>query len=121
MNHLQNEIAVIGRVVRPGKSALDRRWATAWTAQLHLTSASIRCLVEDISARGARLRVASEVNATAEEHASLVFANHPAMWVRIAWRRDDWIGVQFSSPQPWLVDMVVQATEFHDWPSQSQR
>jgi hypothetical protein len=121
MNDPRNEITVIGRVVRPGKSALDRRWSTAWAAQLHLVNASIRCLVEDISARGAKLRVAAESDAAADEQASLVFAKHAAIPVRVAWRRDDWIGVQFSTPQPWLVDMVVQATEYHDWPSRPVR
>ena len=116
MNHLRNDIDLMGRVVRPGKSAFDRRWATAWAAQLHLIDASIPSVVEDISAGGARLRVASGVHATAEEQASLAFAKHAAIPVRIAWRSDDWIGVQFSTPQPWLVDMVVQTIEFKDWP-----
>ena len=112
---------VIGRVVRPSKSALDRRWATAWAAQLQLIGASVDCVVEGISARGAKLRVASGVDVAAEEQASLVFAQHAAIAARIAWRRDDWIGVQFSTAQPWLVDMVVQATEFHNWPPRPVR
>ena len=34
----------------------------------------------------------------AEEGASLAFANkHAPIPLRIAWRRDDWIGVQFST------------------------
>jgi hypothetical protein len=121
MSDLRNEIKVIGRVVRQGKSALDRRWSTAWMAQLHVIGSSSRCLVEDVSAHGARLRVAAGVDAAVDEQASLAFAKHAAIPVRIAWRRDDWIGVQFSTPQPWLVDMVVQATERHDWPSKPVR
>jgi hypothetical protein len=121
VSDLRNEINVIGRVVRQGKSALHRRWSTAWMAHLHVISSSIGCVVEDISAHGARLRVAAGVDATAGEQASLAFAKHAAIPVRIAWHRDDWIGVQFSTPQPWLVDMVVQATELHDWPSRSVR
>jgi hypothetical protein len=121
MDDLRQETSVIGRVVRPGKSALDRRWATAWSAQLHLLSGSIRCVVEDISAKGARLRVAAEVDAAAEEQTSLALGKSAPIAVRIAWRRDDWIGVQFSTPQPWLVDLVVQATEFHDWPARPVR
>jgi hypothetical protein len=121
MNDLQTDGRVIGRLVRPGKTALHRRWATAWAAQLQSRGGSVRCLVEDVSAHGARLRVSAAVDAAVDEPASLAFARHTPIPVRIAWHRDDWIGVQFATPQPWLVDLVVQATEIHDWPSRPVR
>lgn len=117
MVHLlgRNSLPSEARVVRAGKSALDRRWATAWAARLDLRSGSVQCLVEDISANGAKLRVGAEVDAAAEEQAALALGKYAQIRVRIAWRRDDVMGVQFSLAQPWLVDLVVQATEFHDW------
>jgi hypothetical protein len=96
---------------------LDRRWATAWAVQLHRSGGSVRCLAEDVSAYGAKLRVPAGVHAAADEQALLTLAKHKPIPVRIAWHRDDWVGVQFATPQPWLVDLVVQATELHDWPS----
>jgi hypothetical protein len=108
-------------LVRPGKTVLDRRWATAWAAQLYRLGGSVCCLVEDVSAYGAKLHLREGVEVSAEEHASLTFPKHTPIPVRIAWRRDDWIGVQFAIPQPWLVDLVVQATELHDWPPPSVR
>jgi hypothetical protein len=116
MNDLQTDSWMIGRVVRPGKTALDRRWATAWAVQLHLLGAPVCCLMEDVSVDGAKLRLPEGVDAAIEEHGSLAFSKHTPMPVRIAWRRDDRIGVQFATRQTWLVDLVVQATETHDWP-----
>jgi hypothetical protein len=116
MNDLQTDSWMIARVVRPGKTALDRRWATAWAVQLHLLGGPVCCLMEDVSVDGAKLRLPEGVDAAAEEHGSLAFSKHTPMPVRIAWRRDDRIGVQFATRQTWLVDLVVQATETHDWP-----
>jgi hypothetical protein len=80
MNDLQTDSRVIGRLVRPGKTALHRRWATEWAPQLHLLSGSVRCLAEDVSAYGAKLRVPAGVDAAPEEQASLTFARHTSPW-----------------------------------------
>jgi hypothetical protein len=118
---MQTDGTVTGRLVRPGKTALHRRWATAWAVQLHRNGGSVRCLAEDVSAYGAKLRVPAGVQAAVDELAVLAVARHTPISVRVAWQRDDWVGVQFATPQPWLVDLVVQATELHDWPSRPVR
>jgi PilZ domain len=106
----------VRRLRRPVRSPLDRRWATAWYADLHTRDRPLTCWVEDVSADGAKLRVGCVPTVTAVgEYLFLALANVDAIAARVAWHRRDRIGVEFCQSQPWLVELVLRITETEDW------
>ncbi len=86
-----------------------RRWKTNWLGALQTASGNAPCLIEDISAAGAKLdldRAPAEGSAV-----SLVIADAGTIPARVAWRTGDQVGLQFSEKQPWVLDLVVKAVE----------
>ena len=106
----------VRRLRRPVQSLFDRRWVTAWYADLHAERRPLPCWVEDVSADGAKLRVGFIPAAlVVGEALSLVLANVNAIAARVAWHRRDRIGVQFCGSEPWLVELALRATAAENW------
>jgi hypothetical protein len=98
------------------RSPLDRRWATAWYAELRTRLRPLPCWVEDVSADGAKLRVGFiPADFTIGEPISLVLPNFNAVAARVAWHRRDRIGVHFHESQPWIVELVQGFAQAEDW------
>lgn len=95
------------------RSPLDRRWATSWYAELYARNGLLPAIVEDVSADGAKLRVGYAP--VGGEQVTLVLANFSRVEARVAWRRRDRIGIQFTTSQPWIVELVRLATAAGDW------
>ncbi len=86
-----------------------RRWKTNWLGALLTASGHAPCVIEDISAAGAKLdldRAPAEGSCV-----SLVLAEGGTIPARVAWRVGDQIGLQFSEKQPWVLDLVAKAVE----------
>ncbi|HYM02879.1 MAG TPA: PilZ domain-containing protein [Stellaceae bacterium] len=86
-----------------------RRWKTTWLAALQSADGRVPCIIEDISASGAKLdldRAPTEGTAV-----SLVIADAGAIAARIAWRTGEQVGLQFLEKQPWVLDLVAKAVE----------
>jgi hypothetical protein len=106
----------VRRLRRPVLSLFDRRWATAWYADLHTERRPLPCWIEDVSAHGAKLRVGFiPAQLVVGEPLSVVLPNFDAIAAHIAWRRRDRIGVEFRSSEPWLVELALRKTAADDW------
>jgi hypothetical protein len=98
---------------RAEKSPLDRRWATSWHGELRTSSRLLPSVVEDVSADGAKLRVGSiPIDG---EKVTLILPNCSPIEARIAWRRREHIGIQFSTRQSWIIELVLQVAEGEEW------
>ena len=107
-----SEIKAVRLLRRPVKSPLDRRWTTAWNAELHTRSCLLPSIIEDVSADGAKLRVPSAL--IDGEEVVLIIPNYSPIEGRITWRRRKCIGIQFLRSQPWIVEVLARVTEVHD-------
>jgi PilZ domain len=107
------EIKNVRHLRRSLKSPLNRRWAAAWYAELHTRNGLVPCTVEDVSADGAKVRVGRVP--IDGQNVKLVFPNVSPIEACITWRRQDLMGVEFATSQPWIVDFVQRATETGDW------
>jgi hypothetical protein len=106
----------VRRLRRPVRSLFDRRWTTAWYADLHTEHRPLPCWVEDVSANGAKLRVGFiPAGFAVGEKLSLVLPNFDAIAARLAWYRRDRIGVQFCGSERWLVELALGASAADDW------
>jgi hypothetical protein len=92
-------------------SGLHRRWKSRWSAVLHGTHGRIACEVIDISAGGAQLIVGPAL--LGEETVSLVVPGFGSIDARVAWRRRDRLGIQFTSPHSWIIDFIKRAATEH--------
>jgi PilZ domain-containing protein len=105
----------------PGKpkTILDRRWAARWTAELRTSDGLIACTVEDISSHGAKLRIgAAQI---ADANVWLVIGDFGPIAARVMWRRGNRAGVQFTSSQPWALDLVMKPDKDNLWPPRKAR
>jgi hypothetical protein len=96
-------VRYLRRLTGPEK-ACYRRHSTNWLAELHTAKRRSPCVVEDVSAAGARLRAA--VDAAERDLVYLVLVNFGSIEARIAWRRADRIGLRFTANQSWVMDLV---------------
>src|SRR5215469_7042002 len=101
-----NRVRQLRRPVGPDK-ALDRRWSANWLATLVTSTDQILCIVEDISAGGAKLRVG--LAPQSEEIVTLVIADYGPIPASVAWRSRDRIGLKFSEQQPLVADLLKKA------------
>ena len=101
-------------------TVLHRRWATRWTAELRSSNGRIACTVEDISRRGAKLRIgASQI---AYDNVWLVIRDFGPIAARVRWRSRDCAGVQFNSNQTSDLDlMMMTAAKDNLWPPRKAR
>jgi hypothetical protein len=101
------EIVEPQRVMRP-EIVRHQRWKTSWMAELQTSGGHTPCIVEDISAAGAKLRLGS---APAEgEVVSLGVVDFAPIVARVVWRKADRVGLHFAAKQPWVVDLVWKAS-----------
>lgn len=94
---------------RTAQDAMFRyRWKTNWPAGLQTPSGLMLCIIEDISAVGAKLHVGLD---TPDEgcDVSLVLAESGTVTARVAWRRSDRVGLYFAAMQPWVLSLVAAA------------
>jgi len=101
------------------KTVLHRRWATRWAAQLQTSDGRIACTVEDISGRGAKLKIGAQ--AIADETVGLAIGDLGSVEARLVWRRRDRAGIEFKSSQPWALDLVTKPAKDNYWPPRTAR
>lgn len=101
--------ASLVRQLRRPANQLNRRWSTHWLAALVTATDHIACIVEDISAGGAKLRVGPLPSP--EEAVALVIANHEPIAGFIAWRSGDRIGLTFNERQPLVEELLLKAAK----------
>jgi hypothetical protein len=100
-------------------TVLHRRWVTRWPAELRTSNGGIACTVEDISRRGAKLRIGTAQ--ITDDNVSIVIGDFGAVAARVVWRLRDRAGVQFNSSQPWVLDLVMKAAKDNLWPPRTAR
>lgn len=87
---------------RPGYHG---RWATSLPAQLRTQRGAVPCVVEDISASGARLHVGRA--AVPSNHVFLLLENYGTLAARVAWRRSSRLGLHFAVRHPALLALAA--------------
>jgi hypothetical protein len=70
-------------------------------------------MVEDFSAHGAKLRV-NEIRADGE-NVALILPNCSPIKARVAWCCREHIGIQFSTCQCWIIELMLRMTETEEW------
>jgi hypothetical protein len=101
--------SIVRQLRRPANKFLDRRWSANWLAALVTSTDRIPCIVEDISAGGAKLRVGPLPQS--EEAVSLVIANYEPIAGLVAWRSGHRIGLTFNERQPIVEGLLVKAAK----------
>lgn len=89
-----------------------RRWKANWIAQLETLRGPMPCIVEDISAAGAKLRVGLS---PIDGPASLLIVDFGPIAAHVAWRRGYRLGLHFDERQPRVRDLVVKAARANSW------
>jgi hypothetical protein len=86
---------------RPGYHG---RWATRVPARIRTAGGQFPCIVEDISVAGAKLYIgAVPVVGT---HVFLLLEDHGTFAARVAWRRSEYLGLNFSVRHPALLALA---------------
>jgi hypothetical protein len=88
-------------------TVLNTRWKTNWLARLLTPQGPLACIVEDISAEGARLRIGRAP--LQEGEVSLIVTDTAAIAAHVAWRRGGLVGLALAEDQPQVTALVVQA------------
>jgi hypothetical protein len=86
---------------RPGYHG---RWTTHVPAQLRTARGLFRCIVEDISVAGAKLHIGAVP--VAGTHVFLLLEDYGTFAARVAWRRSEYLGLNFSVRQPTLLALA---------------
>jgi hypothetical protein len=86
---------------RPG---YDGRWATHVAAQIRTLRGQFPCIVKDISVAGAKLHVGATV--VTGTHVFLLLEDYGTFAARVAWRRSEYLGLNFSVRQPTLLALA---------------
>ena len=105
--YLRN-VRQLRRPVDP-KAPIHRRMSAKWLAELHTAVDRMPCIVEDISAGGAKLLVGPMPSRG--EAVALVVVDFGPVAARVAWRRGDRIGLRFAERQIGIAGMLAKAAK----------
>src|SRR5579883_207328 len=105
----------IRRLRRPTtpNAVFRRRWRANWVAQLQTARGALPCIVEDISAAGAKLCIGPAL--IDGGNASLVIIDFDPIDAHVAWRRGHRLGLHFTERQPRVRDLVMRAARANSW------
>jgi hypothetical protein len=104
---LPRAVRQLRQPVGPNK-LVNRRWFVNWLATLVTAADEIPCIVEDISAGGARLRVGL-LSPQSGEAVTLVIVNYAPIAGLIAWQSRQRVGLKFNERQPFVEVLLVKA------------
>ena len=100
---------------RPAGSAISagRRYRANWPAEVRGGGLRLTCSVVDISTAGACIRMESPAPETSTFR--LLIGNVPPIAARPAWRKKEFLGLQFFDEQHWLLESYSQRFDPTAW------